>query len=176
MNILDTETKNIIKSFKADIKNDTNLRDFAICRYFISGEVADVGFVDIYDNSPSGFATTTFRDIIVKGNKAESFISRTQGGTFRVEEYGRYREEGNATFCCDIVSGSEFKNCDEVWLGHDFNVDPPTSGNCGDIKYKEADNFSSGEIDGGRCYKVMRNEDLPLGFDTIAHLKLKEDE
>jgi len=157
-----------IKAIKKELYDNSDLRHYAICRYYVSGSVAGVGFVDLFDDSVSGDATNTFRDILVKGIFSEG------GGLTKQFVPGGYVENSDAVFYTEYISGFIFDECDEIWCKHTFNVNPPTSGNCGDVKYNPADNYTSGTIDGGEGYIVRKIENTPFNLDTIVYLDLKE--
>jgi hypothetical protein len=172
--ILDNETLNIIRSFKADVRNDSNLNHYAICRYIISGNNTGA-FEDIFGNSVSGDSVTTYRDVIVRGMFAErESIYTSTGGIGRNYVPGGYTEVSDATFVTDYSSGFILRECSELWARHTFNVNPPNSGNCGDIKYILPTNYTSGLINGGYCYTVKRVENAALIMDVVGYLKLKE--
>jgi len=170
MGILSSEEINIIRAFKSDVRSDPNLTHYAICRYIISGNNTGA-FEDIFGESVSGDTPITYRDVIVKGVFAER---ESTGGIGRNYVPGGYTEFSDASFTTDYASGFILRECSEIWCKSTFNTNPPTSGNCGDIKYIPANNYTSGKIATGQCYIVQRVEDTALLMDTIGYLKLKE--
>jgi hypothetical protein len=157
-----------IKAIKQELFDSAGLRHYAICRHFVSGNIAGVGFVDIFDGSVSGNRTQIYRDVIVKG------IFINSNGPSKKFVPGGFIETAGPMFVTEFCSGNVLRECDEVWLDHTFNVSTPVSGNCGDVRYYEADNYSSGQIDGGYGYIVNKIEDTPLLIDSIAYLQLKD--